>query len=48
MPGRVELLLKQSESRASRTCHADFGLPSNGLQGIDFKAEVVELADTPS
>jgi hypothetical protein len=28
--------------------HADFGVPSNGLQNIVFKAEVVELADTPS
>jgi hypothetical protein len=28
--------------------NADFGVPSNGLQNIDFKAEVVELADTPS
>jgi hypothetical protein len=28
--------------------HADFGVSSNGLQNIDFKAEVVELADTPS
>jgi hypothetical protein len=29
-------------------CHADCDVPSNGLQEIDFKAEVVELADTPS
>jgi hypothetical protein len=28
--------------------HAGFGVPSNGLQNIDFKAEVAELADTPS
>jgi hypothetical protein len=28
--------------------HAGFGVPSNSLQHIEFKAEVVELADTPS
>jgi hypothetical protein len=28
--------------------YADFGVPSNSLQHIEFKAEVVELADTPS
>jgi hypothetical protein len=32
----------------SGVCHADCDVPSNGLQEIDFKAEVVELADTPS
>jgi hypothetical protein len=38
MPGAV----------TSGVCHADYDVPSNGLQEIDFKAEVVELADTPS
>jgi hypothetical protein len=28
--------------------HADFGVSSKGLQDIDFKAEAVELVDTPS
>ena len=28
--------------------HADFGVSSKGLRHIDFKAEVAELADTPS
>jgi len=28
--------------------YTDFGVPSNSLQHIEFKAEVVELADTPA
>jgi hypothetical protein len=42
MPGAISNLGSLSAS------HADFGVSSNGLQNIDFKAEVVELADTPS
>jgi hypothetical protein len=42
MPGAVSNLGLLSAG------HADFGVPSNGLQNLDFKAEVVELADTPS
>jgi hypothetical protein len=34
--------------RACGVCHADYGVPSNGLQLTEAKAEVVELADTPS
>jgi hypothetical protein len=34
--------------KRSGVCRADFEYPSAGLQEIDFKAEVVELADTPS
>jgi hypothetical protein len=42
MPGTISDLGSLSAS------HVDFGVSSNGLQNIDFKAEVVELADTPS
>jgi len=42
MPGAISNLGSLSASQA------DFGVSSNGLQNIDFKAEVVELADTPS
>jgi hypothetical protein len=42
MPGAISNLGSLSAS------HADFGVSSKGLQNIDFKAEVVELADTPS
>lgn len=38
MPGAMSNLGYLSAS------HADFGVSSNGLQNIDFKAEVVELA----
>jgi hypothetical protein len=42
MPGATSNLGSLSAS------HADFGVSSNGLQNIDLKAEVVELADAPS
>ena len=42
MPGAISNLGSLSAS------HADFGVSSKGLQNIDFKAEVVELSDTPS
>ena len=41
-------MLDSVEFGAFGAGHADFGVPSNGLQNIVFKAEVVELADTPS
>jgi hypothetical protein len=42
MPGAISDLGSFSAS------HADFGVFPKGLQNIDFKAEVVKLADTPS
>jgi hypothetical protein len=42
MPGAI------SNCGCLSASHADFGVSSNGLQNIDFKAEMVELADTPS
>ena len=42
MPGAISDLGSLSAS------HADIGVSSHGLQNIGFKAEVVELADTPS
>jgi hypothetical protein len=35
-------------ARVPSDCNADYEFPSNSLQPIDYKAEVVELADTPS
>jgi hypothetical protein len=36
------------EVKVSRVCRADFCLPQTVCKIPDFKAEVVELADTPS